>query len=168
MLFSGTLHSVGFIFPFLPAFCFSSFLSLPRLFLKPPQTTTLPSCISISSRWFWSLSPVQFYEAPSIVLQAFCLPDLIPWIYSSPPLYKGFDLGHTWMVFPGGSGGKIHLQFRTPGLNPWVWNWFSGMATHSSILAWRIPWTGEHDRLQFMELHRVRHNWAANTHTWMV
>ena len=24
------------------------------------------------------------------------------------------------------------------------------MATHSSILAWRIPWTGEPGRLQFM------------------
>ena len=32
----------------------------------------------------------------SIVPQALCLPDLIPWIYSSPPLYnhKGFDLGN--------------------------------------------------------------------------
>ena len=24
------------------------------------------------------------------------------------------------------------------------------MATHSSILAWKIPWTEEHGRLQFM------------------
>ena len=30
-----------------------------------------------------------------------------------------------------------------------------GMATHSSILAWRIPWTEELGRLQSMEL-RVR------------
>ena len=33
-----------------------------------------------------------------------------------------------------------------------------GMATHSSILAWRIPWTEESGRLQFMELQRVRHS----------
>ena len=26
----------------------------------------------------------------------------------------------------------------------------TGMATHSSILAWRIPWTGAPDRLQSM------------------
>ena len=26
------------------------------------------------------------------------------------------------------------------------------MATHSSILAWRIPWTEESGRLQFMDL----------------
>ena len=27
-----------------------------------------------------------------------------------------------------------------------------GMATHTSILAWRIPWTEEHDRLQSIGL----------------
>ena len=29
-----------------------------------------------------------------------------------------------------------------------------GMATHSSILAWEIPWTGEPGRLQSMELQK--------------
>ena len=33
-----------------------------------------------------------------------------------------------------------------------------GMATYSSILAWRIPWTEEPGRLQSMELQRVRHD----------
>jgi len=33
-----------------------------------------------------------------------------------------------------------------------------GMATHSSILAWRIPWTEKPDWLQFMGLPRVRHD----------
>ena len=33
-----------------------------------------------------------------------------------------------------------------------------GMATHSSILAWRIPWTEEPGRLEAMGLHRVGHN----------
>ena len=32
------------------------------------------------------------------------------------------------------------------------------MATHSSILAWRIPWTEEPDRLQSMGLQRVGHD----------
>ena len=32
------------------------------------------------------------------------------------------------------------------------------MATYSSILAWRIPWTEEPVRLQCMGLHRVGHN----------
>ena len=33
-----------------------------------------------------------------------------------------------------------------------------GMATHSSILAWRIPWTEEPGGLQSMGSHRVRHD----------
>ena len=33
-----------------------------------------------------------------------------------------------------------------------------GMATHSSILAWRIPWTEELDGLQSMGSQRVRHD----------
>ena len=33
-----------------------------------------------------------------------------------------------------------------------------GMATHSSILAWRIPWTEEPGRLQSTGSQRVRHN----------
>ena len=33
-----------------------------------------------------------------------------------------------------------------------------GMATHSSILAWRIPQTEESGGLQFMGLQKVRHN----------
>ena len=39
-------------------------------------------------------------------------------------------------------------------------------ATHSSILAWRIPWTEEPSGLQFMGLQRVGHDWATKyTHT---
>ena len=32
------------------------------------------------------------------------------------------------------------------------------MATHSSVLAWRIPWTEEHGGIQFMGSHRVEHD----------
>ena len=34
------------------------------------------------------------------------------------------------------------------------------MATHSSVLAWRIPGTGEPDGLPSMGSHRVRHDWS--------
>ena len=33
-----------------------------------------------------------------------------------------------------------------------------GMATHFSILAWRIPWIEEPGGLQFLALQRVRHD----------
>ena len=35
------------------------------------------------------------------------------------------------------------------------------MATHSSTLAWKIPWTEEPGRLQSMGLQRVGHDWAT-------
>ena len=42
------------------------------------------------------------------------------------------------------------------------------MATHSSILAWEIPWTEKPGGLQFMGWQRIRHDWATkhiHTHT---
>ena len=39
------------------------------------------------------------------------------------------------------------------------------MVTHSSILAWRIPWTEEPGGLQSMGPQRIRHNWVTNTFT---
>ena len=36
------------------------------------------------------------------------------------------------------------------------------MATHSSILAWKIPWMEKPGRLQSMGLQRVRHYWATS------
>ena len=39
------------------------------------------------------------------------------------------------------------------------------MATHSSTLAWKIPWTEEPGRLQSMGSQRVGHNWATSFHS---
>ena len=38
-----------------------------------------------------------------------------------------------------------------------------GMATHSSILAWKSPWIEEPEGLQSMGLQRVRREYATNT-----
>ena len=35
-----------------------------------------------------------------------------------------------------------------------------GMATHSSVLTWRIPWTEESSGLQSIGLHRFGHDWS--------
>ena len=40
-----------------------------------------------------------------------------------------------------------------------------GMAVHSSLLAWRIPWTEEPGGIQSMGSKTVRHDWATNTFT---
>ena len=53
--------------------------------------------------------------------------------------------------FPGGSAGKESAMLETRGLIPGREDPLEkGMATHSSILAWRIPWTEKPDGLQSM------------------
>ena len=96
------------------------------------------------------------------------------WIILHEPLGKHFafllnrylkvkPLTHNLSVgFPGGKNlpantgehrnvGSISKFGRSPG---------GGMATHSSIFAWEIPWTGEPGRLQSTGLLRVGKGWA--------
>ena len=53
------------------------------------------------------------------------------------------------------NAGDIRDAGSIPG---WEDSLEKGLATHSSSLAWRIPWTEEPGRLQSMGLQRVRHN----------
>ena len=73
--------------------------------------------------------------------------------------------------FPGGAIGKEPSsqcrRCRKPRFNSsWEVPLEFEMATHSSILAWKIAWTEELDRLQSIGLQRVRHDWSdlACTH----
>ena len=57
---------------------------------------------------------------------------------------------------PAIAGGDMRdLDFRSLGREDPL---DEGMATHSSILAWRIPWTEEPHGLQSTELQRVGHD----------
>ena len=67
--------------------------------------------------------------------------------------------------FPGGARGKEPAyqcrRHKRHGFNPWVGKkdlLEEEMATHSSILAWRIPWTEEPGGLQSTESQRVGHD----------
>ena len=73
--------------------------------------------------------------------------------------YVGF------LGFPGGSDGKESVcNARDPGLIPESGNPLEkGMATHSSILDWRISWTEESGGPQSMGSQRVGHDWVTNT-----
>ena len=83
--------------------------------------------------------------------------------------HLGLEKRHIWEKesFPGGSVVKNCLPMQ----ETWVQSLGQEdplekeMATHSSILAWRIPWTDEPGGLQFMGLERVRCNWA-HVHTY--
>ena len=65
------------------------------------------------------------------------------------------------IYFPDGSDGKASAYNVG---DPWVQSQGredlleKEMATHSSILAWKIPWTEEPDRLQSMGSQKVRHD----------
>ena len=50
---------------------------------------------------------------------------------------------------------RSYLQCRSLG---WEDPLEKGTATHSSILAWSVPWTEEPGGLQSMEVQRVRHD----------
>ena len=76
--------------------------------------------------------------------------------------------------FPGDASGKesTHQCRRhgRRGFDPWVWKspLEEGMEIHSSILAWRTPWTEEHGGRWSMRSERGRHDWVsthAGTHT---
>ena len=76
-----------------------------------------------------------------------------------------------WIWIPHDGASKVSLVVKNPSANagdirevgsilgsersPW-----EGKATHSNILAWRIPWTEEPGKLQSMGLQRVGHNWS--------
>ena len=49
-------------------------------------------------------------------------------------------------------------MWELPLLVSWLFNW----GFHSSILAWKIPWTEESGRLQSMGSLRVGHDWATS------
>ena len=75
-----------------------------------------------------------------------------------------------WAGFPGGSDGKNlsamwETQVQTLGWEVREDPLEKGTATHSSILAWRIPRTEEPGRLQSKGLQRVGHDWVTHTHT---
>ena len=67
--------------------------------------------------------------------------------------------------FPGGSDGKASA-YKAEDLGSIPGSGRSSgedeMATHSSTLAWKIPWMEEPGRLQSMGLQRVRHDWAPS------
>ena len=50
------------------------------------------------------------------------------------------------------NAGDIKVQVQSPGQEDFL---KEGMATHSSILVWRIQWTGEPGRLQSMRSQRI-------------
>ena len=104
-------------------------------------------------------------------------------------LHHDIEVGRNW-CFPG-LGGKVGMNFwlsflhrlrknagpslvaqrvkRLPTIREtqvrslgWEESLEKEMATHSSTLAWKFPWTGKPGRLQSMGSQRVWHDWATS------
>ena len=86
-------------------------------------------------------------------------PSLIPGLGRSPGEGRDYSLQCSWASLMAQLVKNLPAVWET-----WVLflGWEDpleeGMATHSSIHAWRIPWTEESVRLQFMGSERVRHD----------
>ena len=85
-------------------------------------------------------------SVPSISMHCRDRSGLPQWLSGKETACNAGDTGDTDLIL--GSGSSLE----------------EGMATHSSILAWRIPWTEDPGGLQSVELQRVGHNKQLSTH----
>ena len=87
-----------------------------------------------------------------------------PWtVAHQTPLSREFSRQE---FLPGSSDSKESAyNAGDPGSIPGSGKLKKEKATHSSILAWRIPWTEEPGRLHSMESQRVRHDQVTDTFT---
>ena len=115
--------------------CPTSQLTLPRLSLPGGMCSLLALHLS------WDAGSSSSQQL-TVHLRASWVPLAVKY-----PLDNAADLRDT---------GSITGLGRSPG---------GGMAPHSIILAWRIPWTEEPGRLQSMGLQRVRHSGSNLAHT---
>ena len=110
---------------------------------------------------FKSVLPVglRTYLINQYVILRYCSSNLCKWNY----LYGALPFFTASLV--------AQRLKRVPAMQA-TWVWSLGrevplekeMATHSSILAWRIPRTEESGGLKFMGSQRVRHNWVTSLH----
>ena len=82
--------------------------------------------------------------------------EIYHWLQS---LETPVDGGAWWAAVHGVAKSRTRLSDFTFTLNFHALE--KEMATHSSVLAWRIPGTGEPGGLPSMGLHRIGHDWAT-------
>ena len=121
--------------------CPAEFIYIPLHNLSPSLklSSSLTDCLLI-----WTLSFSSFSSASSSPFLCMCLQiraSLVGQTVKNP-----LAMQETWVP---SLGGEDPLE--------------EGVATHSSVLAWRIPWTEEPGGLQSTGLQRVRQDWATST-----
>ena len=87
---------------------------------------------------------------------------LFPRLGRSPGEGNGYPLQYSCLGNPKDRGAWQTAVYEIAKSQTWLSDWaYTHMATHSSILAWRIPLTKEPGGLQSLGLQRVGHNWVT-------
>ena len=91
------------------------------------------------------------------------------WLHLKYLLKEGWEPWIAFRIFTSGNSLSLVAQtvkhlpiMRDTRVQSLRWEDLLEKATHSSILAWKIPWTKEAGRLQFMGSQRVGHDWATS------
>ena len=121
---------------------------LPPTALEPPHPYIYVPCVR------WDLIPRSLLHCTAwlFLLLSFCP---IQFLYFLPTGHLGL-LALFWHM-------PKNVTDKQEELNVWPdieLTREKAMATHSSTLAWKIPWTEEPGRLQSMGSHRVGHDWS--------
>ena len=133
--------------------------------------------------WFlftfpWWLVMLSIFLCTCIFLCVMYWPFIHPWwnVSANSPFFdRVLCLIKLWEFFRY-TGSNVLLDTCLANIFPCLWLDFSfyffngsacsfrekAMATHSSTLAWKIPWAEEPGRLQSLGLQRVGHDWATS------
>ena len=148
--------------------------SRPPNTLLNPRTCWFRSCghgasdvdLTKLSRWFWCTLKSKnscLQEGTNRKWWKFITTRCHPWMHT-PPALKNLTTTHRVSLCPTGhevaviTVPRLCSMLQSPGK---IWELLKKeMATHSSILAWRIPGTGEPVGLPSMGSHRAGHDWS--------
>ena len=124
-----------------------------RLFANPWTVVRQDSLFITTSRSLLKLMSIKSVMPSNQLI--LCHPLLLP-----PSIFPSIRVFPSIRIFSSESVLRIRWQCRIPGFNPPSREnpLEKGMANHTSLLAWRIPWTEEPSGLQSMGLQRVGHD----------
>ena len=128
------------------------------------STNTFLCLVVVSDRWLLGSRGVVYLSRPmSFICKRGQIRGILKFFPSGTPLQYSclenpMDGGAWWAAVHGVAEGRTQLSDFTFTFHLHALE--KEMATHSSVLAWRIPGTGEPDGLPSMGSHRVGHNWS--------
>ena len=132
----------------------------------------------LKQRWHYRINGISYFSTETDLtfiplLVSICL--LLLWFVHVSPLHLAckvilmnvFGISMTPKHFSAGTSLVAQMVKNLPAMqNTWVRSLEKGLATHCSILAWRIPWTEEPGGLRSTESQRDGHDWATqHAHT---